>query len=47
MDKGDKKRKEFVGDIARDLIRNKFIGKSVSSLFKNGDARPVACYGIK
>ena len=47
MDKGDKDRKEFVGNVAKNSIRQKYIGKSVSSLFKNGDIRPVACFGIK
>ena len=43
----DKNRKEFVGDIASDSIREKYLGKSVRSLFKPGNQDPVRCFGSK
>ena len=47
MDKGNSDRVEFVGDIAKESIRKKFLGKSVAGLYLHGDIRPVACFGIK
>ena len=47
MDKGNSDRVEFVGDVAKESIRKKFLGKSVAGLYLHGDIRPVACFGIK
>lgn len=35
------KRYEFVGNIAPEEIRNKYINKNVSSLFKSGNQNPI------
>lgn len=38
------KRFEFIGNIAPDTVRNKYINKSVSSLYKIGEAMPFKYY---
>lgn len=35
---------EFVGKVAPDTIRNKYIGKSVAKLFKYGEASPIKVF---
>jgi len=42
-----KERYEFVGKIADDKIRNKYINKSVSDYFSQGEANPVKYYWKK
>lgn len=37
-------RVEFIGKIAPDEIRNKYIGKSVAKLFKYGEASPIKVF---
>ena len=37
-------RVEFIGKVAPDEIRNKYIGKSVSKLFKYGEASPIKVF---
>jgi len=32
---------EFVGELAEDIIRNKYISKSVQHLFKQGNSNPI------
>jgi uncharacterized protein len=32
---------EFIGKVAPDMIRNKYIGKSVEHYFKKGNANPI------
>lgn len=44
MDKGGRDRMEFVGDVATNRLRSKYVGKSVAGLFKRGDIRPVAYF---
>lgn len=44
IDKGAKDRMEFVGDVANERLRSKFVGKSVAGLFKRGDVRPVVYF---
>lgn len=39
-----KGRIEFVGEIAPNNIRNRYIGKSVANLYKNGEADPVKVF---
>jgi hypothetical protein len=36
---GEKGRIGFSGDVAEEAIRNKYIGKSVADLFKQGELR--------
>lgn len=48
MGKGEEDRVEFVGDVASERLRSKYVGKSVAGLFKRGDVRPVAYFdGVK
>jgi hypothetical protein len=37
-------RVEFVGKVAPDEIRGKYIGRSVAKLFKRGEASPVKVF---
>ena len=37
-------RVEFVGKVAPDELRNKYIGKSVAKLFKYGEASPIKVF---
>ena len=37
-------RVEFTGKVALDEIRNKYIGKNVSKLFKYGEASPIKVF---
>ncbi len=37
-------RVEFTGKVAPDEIRNKYIGKNVSKLFKYGEASPIKVF---
>lgn len=46
FDESSKMRYEFVGNIADESIRKKYINKSVSHLFKNGEQNPIK-YFIK
>jgi len=46
MDPGPKSRYEFVGRVARDSIRRKYIGCSIESLIPRGNIRPVLCFGM-
>lgn len=34
-------RYEFIGNIAEDNIRNKYIGKSMANLYRKGEANPI------
>ena len=34
-------RYEFVGEIAEEAIRNKYVGKSIANLYQKGEANPV------
>ena len=34
----------FVGEVAPDSVRNRYVGKSVAHLFKNGAANPVTSF---
>jgi hypothetical protein len=38
---------EFIGDIAPDTIRNKYIGKSIKDYFNRGNANPIYYVNIK
>ncbi len=38
---------EFIGEVAPDKIRNKYIGKSVAHYFKRGNANPINYVNIK
>ena len=44
--KGYKNKVSFVGNIAPDVVRDKFNGRSISGLFPKGAIAPVVTFGV-
>ena len=40
-------RYEFVGEVAEEAIRNKYIEKSIANLYRNGEANPIKYFYTK